>query len=115
MVRQAVPLQPMEVNTGADIHLQPMEDCHNRWMHPKKTVTQWGVRAGAGAFQDQRICGERSPRWSRFAGRACDCEGDPSWRSLFLKDCSPLGGLTLQRAVSHRWDHTLEQGKGMKW
>ena len=28
MVRQAVPLQPMEVNGGADIHLQPMEDPH---------------------------------------------------------------------------------------
>ncbi|GAB0179988.1 hypothetical protein GRJ2_000464100 [Grus japonensis] len=26
MVGQAVPLQPMEVNGGADIHLQPMED-----------------------------------------------------------------------------------------
>jgi len=26
MVRQAVPLQPMEVNSGADIHLQPTED-----------------------------------------------------------------------------------------
>ncbi|GAB0180080.1 epimerase family protein SDR39U1 [Grus japonensis] len=26
MVRQAVPLQPMEVHGGADIHLQPMED-----------------------------------------------------------------------------------------
>ena len=26
MVRQAVPLQPMEVNGGADIHLQPTED-----------------------------------------------------------------------------------------
>ena len=26
MVRQAVPLQPMEVHAGADIHLQPMED-----------------------------------------------------------------------------------------
>ncbi|KAK4809954.1 hypothetical protein QYF61_002911 [Mycteria americana] len=26
MVRQAVPLQPMEVNGGTDIHLQPMED-----------------------------------------------------------------------------------------
>ena len=26
MVRQAVPLQPMEVNSGAGIHLQPMED-----------------------------------------------------------------------------------------
>jgi len=26
MVRQVVPLQPMEVHSGADIHLQPMED-----------------------------------------------------------------------------------------
>ncbi|GAB0183170.1 acid sphingomyelinase-like phosphodiesterase 3b [Grus japonensis] len=26
MVRQAGPLQPMEVNGGADIHLQPLED-----------------------------------------------------------------------------------------
>ncbi|PKU39611.1 hypothetical protein llap_10086 [Limosa lapponica baueri] len=26
MVRQAGPLQPMEINSGKDIHLQPMED-----------------------------------------------------------------------------------------
>jgi len=26
MVRQAVPLEPMEVHGGADLHLQPMED-----------------------------------------------------------------------------------------
>ena len=26
MVRQAVPLQPVEVHGGADTHLQPMED-----------------------------------------------------------------------------------------
>ena len=26
MVRQAVPLQPMEVHGGADLHLQPMEN-----------------------------------------------------------------------------------------
>ena len=26
MVRQAVPLQPMDVHSGADIHLQPVED-----------------------------------------------------------------------------------------
>ncbi|GAB0176032.1 AN1-type zinc finger protein 5-like [Grus japonensis] len=26
VVRQAVPLQPMDVDGGADIHLQPMED-----------------------------------------------------------------------------------------
>jgi len=34
MVRQAVPLQPIEVHGGADIHLQPMEGtpCWSRWM-----------------------------------------------------------------------------------
>ena len=33
VVRQAVPLQPMEVNSGADIHLQPTETpCWSRWM-----------------------------------------------------------------------------------
>jgi len=26
MVRQAVPLQPMEVHSGADLHLQSMEE-----------------------------------------------------------------------------------------
>jgi len=26
MVRQAVPLQPVEVHGGADLHLQPVED-----------------------------------------------------------------------------------------
>ncbi|GAB0190230.1 AN1-type zinc finger protein 5-like [Grus japonensis] len=26
MVRQAVPLQPMEADGGADVHLQPVED-----------------------------------------------------------------------------------------
>ena len=41
MVRQAVPLQPMEVHGGADIHLQPVE-----------AVTPWEARAGAGSWQD---------------------------------------------------------------
>jgi len=26
MVRQAVPLKPMEIHSGADLHLQPVED-----------------------------------------------------------------------------------------
>jgi len=35
----------------------------------------------------------RSPRWSRFAGRACDPVGDPHWSSLFLKDCTSWEGI----------------------
>jgi len=40
MVRQAVPLQPMEVHSGADIHLQPGED-----PTPEQgdAVTLWGA------------------------------------------------------------------------
>jgi len=38
---------------------------------------------------------ERSPCWSRFAGRACDPVGDPCWSSLFLKDCALWEGPTL--------------------
>jgi len=35
---------------------------------------------------------ERSPRWSRFAGRACDPMWDACWSNLFLKDCTPWNG-----------------------
>jgi len=61
----------------------------------KEAVTPWGARAGAGSCQDLRTYGERSPPWSRFAGRACDPMGDPRWSSLFLKDCTPWEGPTL--------------------
>ena len=46
-------------------------------------------------------CGERSPRWSRFAGRACDPMGDPRWSSLFLKDCTPWMGPMLEQFVKN--------------
>jgi len=35
-------------------------------------VTPWGAHAGAGSCQDLQTCAERSPRLSRFTGRACD-------------------------------------------
>ncbi|GAB0208202.1 AN1-type zinc finger protein 5-like [Grus japonensis] len=98
MVRQAVPLQPMEVHSGADIHLQPMED---------PTLEQ--VETPEGGCDPVG-----SPRWSRFAGRTCDPVGDPCWRSLvlkvctlwkrptleqFVKNCSPWEGLMLEKFV----------------
>jgi len=61
---------------------------------PQEAVTLWGHHAGAGSWQGLRTLGERSPRRSRFAGRACDPVGDPRWSSLFLKDCTPWEGLT---------------------
>jgi len=43
MVRQLVPLQPMEVHGGADIHLQPVEGTPHwiRWM-PEKSCDPVG-------------------------------------------------------------------------
>ena len=38
MVRQAVPLQPMEVNGGADIHLQPVEDPTPEQVDARRTL-----------------------------------------------------------------------------
>ena len=59
MVRQAVPLQPMEVNGGAGIHLQPVEDpSWSRWMCLKEAVTPWRAHAGAGSCQHLWPCGE---------------------------------------------------------
>lgn len=60
MVRQVVPLQPVEVNSGADSPLQPLED----------------------------------PMLKQASGRTCSLVGDPSWISLFLKDCIPWKGPT---------------------
>jgi len=50
VVRQAVPLQPMEVHGGADLHLQPMED---------PTPEQVDVPKGGCDSME-------SPRWSRL-------------------------------------------------
>ena len=38
MVRQAVPLQPMEVHSGADIHLQPVEDPMQEQVDARRTL-----------------------------------------------------------------------------
>ena len=54
MVRQAVPLQPMEVYGGADIHLQPVED---------PMLEQVDVPEGSCDPME-------SPCWSRFPSAA---------------------------------------------
>jgi len=97
MVRQAVPLQPM---------VEQISTC-SLWKGPharaggglNEDVTLGEAHAAAGSCQDLRTRGERSPRQSRFAGRACDPMGDPRWSSLFLKDCNPWEGPTLGQFV----------------
>ncbi|KAK4829932.1 hypothetical protein QYF61_007655 [Mycteria americana] len=86
MVRQAVPLQPMEVNSGADIHLQPVEDLTPEQMDvPERCCDSveslhWsGLLTGPvdpwrekpmGRTHVGEVCGELSPvggtpHWSR--------------------------------------------------
>ena len=87
--RQAVPLEPVEVHSGADLHLQPGEDPTPEQGDARRRLGPVGSprwsRLLAGPVAPWR---ERSPRWSRFSGRTCDPTGDPRWSSLCLKDCS---------------------------
>ncbi|GAB0183826.1 EH domain-containing protein 4 [Grus japonensis] len=102
MVRQAVSLQPMEDDGKQISTCSPWKTPHqSRWMHLKEAVTLWEAHAGAGFWQDLWPHGERSPRWSRFAGRTCDPVGDPWWSSLFLKDCTPWKGLMLEQFMKN--------------
>ncbi|GAB0190182.1 AN1-type zinc finger protein 5-like [Grus japonensis] len=85
MVRQAVPLQPMEVDGGADIHLQPVED-----PMPEQVDAPKGGCDPVGSLH-----------WSRFAGRTCAPMGDPCWSSLVLKNCTLWKGPTLEQFMKN--------------
>jgi len=60
-----------------------------------------GAHSGAGSSQDSWIFEERNPCCSRFAGKTCDPMGDPCWSSLFLKDCTPWEGPTLEQFMKN--------------
>jgi len=102
MVRQAVPLQPMEVNSGADLDLQPMDCIPEQVGVPEGGCdsmgnTRWS-RLLAGPVDLWR---ERTSHWSWFAGRTCDPMGDPHWSSLFLKEYSQWKGSTLEQFMKN--------------
>ncbi|GAB0204953.1 AN1-type zinc finger protein 5-like [Grus japonensis] len=79
MVKQAVPLQPVEDDSGAEIPLQPMEDPTLEQVEaPEGGCGPWEVHTVAGSWQDLWTHGKRSPRQGRFAGRTCDPVGDPT-------------------------------------
>ncbi|GAB0186374.1 EH domain-containing protein 4 [Grus japonensis] len=102
MVRQAVPLQPMEDDGGAEIPSAAIGGPHTgAGGCPKEAVIPWEASAGAGSWQDLWPCGQRSPRWSRFAGRTCDPVGDPCWSSLLLKVCTPWKGPMLEQLMKN--------------
>ena len=84
---------------------------------PKEAVTLWGAHAGAGSCQDLWTHGERSPRWSRFAGRACDTVWTHtgaacSWRTA-PRGRDPCWG-SLWRAAALGRDPSLEQGQSVR-
>ncbi|GAB0185090.1 zinc finger and BTB domain-containing protein 5 [Grus japonensis] len=68
---------------------------------PEGGCGPWEAHAGASSWQDLWIRGERSPCWSRFAGRTCDPVGDPRWSSLLLKVCTPWERPTLEQLVKN--------------
>lgn len=50
VVKQDVPLQPVDIHSGAHIHLQPVEDPNTRAGGcPKEAVTLWEACAGTGS------------------------------------------------------------------
>ena len=70
MVRQAVPLQPMEVHSGADLHLQPRED---------PTLEQVDAR--------RRLGPRGKPCWSRLlAGPVAPWREEPTLEQVFWQD-----------------------------
>ena len=73
--------------------------CWSRWM-PKGSSNPLGSprwsRVLAGPVDLWR---ERSPHCSRFSGRTCDCIRNPHRSSLFLTDCTPWQGPTLEQFV----------------
>jgi len=54
--------------------------------------TPWGAHAGAGSWQDLQTHAERSPRLSRFAGRACDPVG-MTHAGAAPEGLHPVGGI----------------------
>jgi len=87
MVRQAVPLQPMEVHGGVEIHWQPMEDTM-----PEQVVTLWEAHARAGSWRDLWNHGEKISHWTRFASRTCDPAGGPMLEQSVPERLQPMEG-----------------------
>ncbi|GAB0193758.1 EH domain-containing protein 4 [Grus japonensis] len=111
MVRQAVPLQPMEGdggadihlqamedNGGADIHLQPMEDPMLEQVDAQRRLWPYGkptLEQALGRTRGPVVRGAHA-RAGLLAGLVTPW-GDPCWSSLFLKVCTPWESPTLEQ------------------
>ncbi|KAK4824615.1 LOW QUALITY PROTEIN: hypothetical protein QYF61_016921 [Mycteria americana] len=82
IMRQAVPLQPVQVHGGGDI------TC-SLWRTPRRS--RWMPEGGCDPVGS--LC------WSRVPAGPVD--QDLCWSSLFLKDCTPWKGPTLEQFVKN--------------
>ncbi|GAB0178358.1 zinc finger and BTB domain-containing protein 5 [Grus japonensis] len=98
MVRQAVTQQPMEDHARVDIHLQPVEDpMPEQVACPNRSCSPWRAHAREGSWQDLWFV-ERSLCWSSLFLKDCTPGKGPTLEQ-FLKNCSLWGGPMLEKFV----------------
>jgi len=83
MMRQAVPLQPMEVNGGADIHLQPME------VHGGADIHLQPVEVHSGADIHLQPVEDPAPKQVDATYGGCDPVGSLCWSRLLPGPADP--------------------------
>ncbi|KAJ7422343.1 hypothetical protein BTVI_14644 [Pitangus sulphuratus] len=98
-IRSEIPLQlVVQAMVRQNVPLQPMEEPHTRaGGSPKEAVTPCEARAGASSWQELWIHGERS----RFDDRTSDLMGNPCCSSLFLKDYTSWKRRTLEQFLKN--------------
>ncbi|GAB0206221.1 hypothetical protein GRJ2_003087700 [Grus japonensis] len=84
---QVVPLQSMEVNGGADIHLKPVEDPTPEQVDMPRRKLQPMKKSPS--MQEQVFWQDLWPM------------GDPRWSNLFLMDCTPWKGSMLEQFLKN--------------
>ena len=79
-------LPPMEVTSGADAHLQPVEDpCQSRRLHPKKARTFWEEAPAVVVWCWETATCETDPHQSSSGNAAA--HGKDSHRRKFVEYC----------------------------
>jgi len=102
MVRQVVPLQPMELHSGADIHLQPMEDPMLEQMDaPKGGCDPVGNPCWSRLLPGPVDPWREEPTLEQVCCQDLLYVGDQRWSSLFLKDCTLWEGPTLEQFMEN--------------
>ena len=133
MVRQAVPLQPMEVHCGADLHLQPMEHPTMEKMDAERRLWTWGkfmleqapartcgpveraAHTGAG-FLAGLVSSQGTHTGAVCSWRTPPCGKNTRWSSSWRTAACGTDShwRSSWRTVSRVRDPTLAQAKGVR-